>query len=82
MLNMPQIPQTVSCELGVPWLTVRKILLCILYWYPYKIQIVQQLKSYDLQQCLDFALQFLARMEVDDMWLENILWTDKARFTL
>ena len=73
--------RAVSHELGVPWSTVRKILCCILQWYPYKIQIVWQLKPHNLQQCLDFALQFLARMEVDDMWSENILWTDEAHFT-
>ena len=37
---------------------------------------------YDPQQRLDFALHFLARVEVDDMWPENILWTDEAHFTL
>ena len=42
---------------------------------------MQQLKSHDLQQRLDFALQILARMEVDDMWPENILWTDELHFT-
>ena len=54
--------------------------ICILHWYPLKIQIVPQLKSHDPQQPLDFVLQFLARMEVDDMWPENILWTDEAHF--
>ena len=43
---------------------------------------MQQLKPHDPQQRLDFALQFLARIEVDDMWPENILWTDEAHFTL
>ena len=43
---------------------------------------MQQLKPHDPQQHLDFALQFLARMEVDDMLPENILWTDEAHFTL
>ena len=43
---------------------------------------MQQLKPHDPQQCLDFVLQFLARIEVDGMWPENILWTDEAHFTL
>ena len=43
---------------------------------------MQQLKPHDPQQRLDFALDFLAGMEVDDMWPENILWTDEAHFTL
>ena len=74
--------RAVSRELGFPWPSVRKILRCFLEWYPYKIQIVQQLKPRDSQQRLDFALQFLARMKVDDMWPENILWTNEAHFTL
>ena len=67
---------------AVPWSTIRQILHCILHWCPYKIHIVQQLKPHDPQQRLDFVLQFLARMEVDDMWPENILWTHEAHFTL
>ena len=81
-LNSATSAWAVSRELDVPWSTVTKILRCILHWYPYKIQIVQQLKPHDPQQHLDFALQFLAQMEVDDMCPENILWTDKAHFTL
>ena len=74
--------RAVSRELGVPWSTVGEILRCILLWYPYKIHIVQEVEPHDPQQRLDFALQFLARMEVDDMWPENILWTDEAHLTL
>ena len=74
--------RAMSLELGAPWSTVRKILRCILHWYPYKIQIVQLLKLHDPQLRLTFALQFLARMEMDDMWPENILWTDVAHFAL
>ena len=80
--NSTTLAHAVLCELGVPWSTVRKLQLCILHWYPYKIQNVQQLKPHDLQQLFDFALQFLARMVVDDMWPENILLTDEAHFTL
>ena len=52
--------RAVSREVGVPWSTVKRILHCILHSYPYKIQIVQQLKLHDMQQRLEFALQFLA----------------------
>ena len=85
MQNVPQILQPVHERCHVNWVShgqVRKILHSILHWYPYKIQIVQQRKSHDLQQRLHFALQFLARMEMDDMWPENILWSDEAQFTL
>ena len=60
--NSATSAQAVSHELGVPGSKVRKIMRCILHWYPYKIQIVQKLKPHDPQQCLDFALQFLARI--------------------
>ena len=80
--NSAASARPMSHELGVPCSTVIKILRCILHWYPYKIQTVQQLKPHDPQQRLDFALHFLARMEVGDMWPENILWTDEAHFTL
>ena len=65
--NSATSARTVPHEMGVPWSTVRKILCYILHWYPYKIQIVQQLKPHDPQQRFDFVLQFLAQMKVDDM---------------
>ena len=65
--NSATSARAVSHELCVPWATVRKILRCSLHWYPYKIQIVQELKPHDPQQRLDFTLQFLAVMKVDDM---------------
>ena len=71
--NSATSARALSRELGVPWSTVRKILGCILRRYPYKFRIVQQLKPLNLQQRLYFILQFLARMEVNDVWPENIL---------
>ena len=58
--NSATSARAVSCDLAVPWSIVRKILHCILHWYPYKIQIVQQLKPHYPQESLGFALQFLA----------------------
>ena len=80
--NSATSARVMSHELSVPWSKVRKILCYMLHWYPYKIPIVQQLKPHDSQQHLDFALRFLAWMEVDAMWSKNILWTDKSHFTL
>ncbi|GBO15961.1 hypothetical protein AVEN_123548-1 [Araneus ventricosus] len=62
--------------------TVRKILRNILRCYPFKITQVQELVPSDLPKREAFALQFLARMEVDNAWPWNILWTDKANFHL
>ncbi|KAJ4431073.1 hypothetical protein ANN_19666 [Periplaneta americana] len=63
----------VSRELSTPWSTVRKVLRYIFHWYPYKIQAVQQLKPHDPQQCLDFALLFLERMERRNFKIVNVI---------
>ncbi|GFV75126.1 uncharacterized protein TNCV_3189791 [Trichonephila clavipes] len=36
--------RSVSCELEIPWLTVRKIMRYILKWYPYNVHVLQMLK--------------------------------------
>ncbi|GBL80579.1 hypothetical protein AVEN_225267-1 [Araneus ventricosus] len=41
---------------------------------------VQEFVPADLPKREAFALQFLARMEVDNAWPWNILWTDEAHF--
>ena len=33
-LNSATSARAVSCELDVPWSTIRNILRCILHWYP------------------------------------------------
>lgn len=68
--------------LDMPVSTVNKILRNILHCYPYKITHVQQLLPADLPIRHTFALEFLARMEVDNEWPWNILWTDEAHFYL
>ena len=40
------------------------------------------IETSNIPQRRDFALPVLARMEVDNMWPGNILWTDEAHFTL
>ena len=57
---------------------MRMILRKILKLCSYKLPFVQQLKSQDL----DFALNFLARMQVDEYWPSQILWTDEVHFHL
>ncbi|GBM13561.1 hypothetical protein AVEN_266909-1 [Araneus ventricosus] len=58
--------------------TVREILRNILQCYPFKITHVQQLVPADLPKREAFALRFLARMDVDNAWPWNILWTDET----
>ncbi|GBM23410.1 hypothetical protein AVEN_138650-1 [Araneus ventricosus] len=60
----------------------RKILRNILQCYPFKITHIQELVPADLPKREAFTLQFLARMEVDNAWTWEILWTDEAHFHL
>ncbi|GFW73585.1 uncharacterized protein TNCV_1540401 [Trichonephila clavipes] len=62
--------------------TVQKIMRNILRYYPYKLQLVQELLPRDFETRYLFSLQFLARLEVDPEWHWNILWTDEAHFHL
>jgi hypothetical protein len=66
----------------MPYSTVWKILRKIIHFYPYKISRVQELRNNDHDKRLNFALTFLARMEVDDAWHWEILWEDEAHFYL
>ncbi|GBN85470.1 hypothetical protein AVEN_161293-1 [Araneus ventricosus] len=72
----------ISRTLDMPVSTVRKILLRILQYYPFKITHVQELVPANLPKREAFALQFFARMEVDNAWPCNILWTDEDHFHL
>jgi hypothetical protein len=72
----------IARTLDMPVSTVHKILRNILHCYPYKITHVQELLQADLPARHTFALAFLARMEVDNDWPWNVLWTDEAHFHL
>ncbi|GBN65810.1 hypothetical protein AVEN_110183-1 [Araneus ventricosus] len=64
----------------MPVSTVCKALRNILQCYPFKITHVQELVLLTKGEAFD--LQFLTRMEVDNAWPWNILWTDGAHFHL
>ena len=68
--------RAVSRQLDVSYGTVWKILRKIVHFFPYKISHKQQLLGTDTERRLSFALTFIARMEVDDFWPWNILWSD------
>ncbi|GFT11833.1 uncharacterized protein TNCV_1923581 [Trichonephila clavipes] len=53
--------RSVSCELEIPWSTVRKIHRYILKWYPYKINVMKKLKPQDQKTGLESACRFLER---------------------
>ncbi|GBL57565.1 hypothetical protein AVEN_33912-1 [Araneus ventricosus] len=63
----------------MPVSRVRKILRNILQLYPFKLPHAQELVPGKREA---FALQFLARIEVDNVWPCNIFWTEEARFHL
>lgn len=68
--------RAVALELFLLWSTVQMILQCILYWYLRKVHYLQQMQSKDRLHHCDLALQFLARMKVDDVcqgWMRCIL---------
>ncbi|GFT87757.1 uncharacterized protein TNCV_4001031 [Trichonephila clavipes] len=72
----------VAEALDLPRSTVQKIMRNILRYYPYKLQLVQELLPRDFETRHLFSLQFLARLEVDTECPWNILWTDEAHFHL
>ncbi|GFU86746.1 transposable element tc3 transposase [Trichonephila clavipes] len=72
----------VAEALDLPRSTVQKIMRNILRYYPYKLQLVQELLLHDFETRHLFSLQALVRFKVDPEWPWNILWTDEARFHL
>ncbi|GFW18149.1 uncharacterized protein TNCV_4006891 [Trichonephila clavipes] len=72
----------VAEALDLPRSTVQKIMRNILRYYPYKLQLVQELLPHDFETRHLFSLQFLGHLEVDPEWPWNILWTDEAHFHL
>ncbi|GFW04916.1 uncharacterized protein TNCV_4881511 [Trichonephila clavipes] len=57
--------------LDLPHSTVQ-IMRNILRYYPYKLQLVQELLPHDFKTRHLFSLQFLARLEFDLEWIWNI----------
>lgn len=72
----------VAEAVDMPRSTVQSIIRRILRYYPYKLQLVQELLPHDFDSRHLFSLQFLARLHVDSEWPWNILWTDEANFHL
>ncbi|GFU60424.1 uncharacterized protein TNCV_1578781 [Trichonephila clavipes] len=55
----------VAEALDLPYSNIRKIMQNILCYYPYKLQLEQELLPHDFETRHLFSLQFLARLEVD-----------------
>lgn len=62
--------------------TVWRILRRQLKMYPYKMQVLFELKQADRIKRNDFALQTIAEIQVNPQWLDNVFWTDEAHFEL
>ena len=78
----PCSARRIARTLDRPTSTLLKIVRNILRYYPYKIGHAQELLPSDLSARATFALEFLARMEMDDDWPWKILRTDEAHFHL
>lgn len=53
-----------------------------LSWHPYKVQVVQALQEEDLENRIEFAQQELARININQMHLSQLTWSDEAHFHL
>ncbi|GFV89762.1 DUF4817 domain-containing protein [Trichonephila clavipes] len=69
-------------RLGLPPSSVHNILRRILQLYPYKLQSCHELLPADTAQREAFAKWAFSKMEQDPTWVFNILWTDRAHFSL
>jgi hypothetical protein len=74
--------RAVANATGIPKSTVWKAMRKILQQFPYRIQILHELLPGDPPRRLAFAQEFLARVALDDNWLDSILWSDEAHFHL
>ncbi|GFX34555.1 uncharacterized protein TNCV_3657931 [Trichonephila clavipes] len=72
----------VAEALDLPGSTVRKIMRNIIRYYPYKLQLVQELLPHDFETRHLFSLQLFVRFEVVPEVPWNNLWTDEAHFHL
>ncbi|GBN54596.1 hypothetical protein AVEN_21553-1 [Araneus ventricosus] len=69
-----------SIELGVAQSSIRDVLHKRLHFKPYKMQLVHQLKQSDLSIRFNFAVDMLHRIDVDNDFLQRIIFTDEATF--
>ena len=71
-----------AASVNQPCSSVYKILQKIFRYCQCKLWLVQQLLSSDLDSQQTFVLQFLKRVQLQDEWPWNILWSDEADFHL
>lgn len=69
-----------SLELGMAKTTVQNILHKRLKLHAYKIQLKHEIKPADKPKRVDFAVQMLSKIDDDENYLDNILFSDEATF--
>ncbi|XP_055387375.1 uncharacterized protein LOC129615958 [Condylostylus longicornis] len=70
-----------STQLGLSRRSLQRILASI-RMFPYKIQLVQELKPIDYQQRLDYAISFQQKAEQSPNFIHNLIMSDEAHFQL
>ena len=69
-------------RMGIPDLSIQRILHLMLDLHPYEIQALHQLLPEDTSSKQKFATWALEQMECYPQWLLNVMWTDEANFSL
>ena len=69
-----------SIELQIPKSTIHKVMHKRLHLYAYKIQLRHQIKPNDRPLRANFASEMLLRIENDNSYLDNIVFSDEATF--
>ena len=72
----------ISCATDIPYSTVRTIVRKDLKMKAYRSRMVQELKEGDHEKRVEWAEEWLEKVEYNNEYEENILWTDEAIFKL
>lgn len=72
----------VSQQIDMPYASVQKIARKVLHLFPYKISVIQELKSHDCEQRMIFCDWLIAVNEDDPSFLNTCFWSDEAWFHL
>jgi hypothetical protein len=72
--------QSVAREVGISQTSVCRILKENKF-HPYHVQLVQELKETDFERKLDFCHFIRTQMQVDNNFIQKILFSDEAKFS-
>lgn len=74
--------RTWSLQISIPRSSLRRILTGDLHVFPYKIQLVHQLRPRDNCQNLQYAIEFQRKAAEIDDFIDNLITSDGAHFHL